>query len=251
MKIVLAGYGSMGKEIEKVVLSRGHEIFGIIDPISPSATAKELTEAIIADADVVIDFSSPAAVEKNCSIYVTGKTPVVMGTTGWDAARDKIASDVEKSGIGFVWGSNFSIGAHIFFALAEKAASLVNQVAEYDVFIHEFHHKRKKDSPSGTAITAAEKVIAKLDRKDTIVTEKLDRQIKENEFHVSSTRGGEIPGTHTLYLDSLADTIEITHQARSRGGFALGAVMAAEWVKDKKGFIKAEDFIKDLFILKK
>lgn len=245
MDILLVGYGSMGKEIEKILLSRGHNISAVVDPVSASHF-KEVTTDLLDKADVVIDFSAPAGVEKNCRAYVLGKTPVVLGTTGWEHIRDKIKSEVEKAGIGFLWGSNFSVGAHIFFRLIEKAATIAGTVREYDILLHEFHHKRKKDSPSGTAITAAEKILAVSGTKDTIVTEKLDRQIKENELHVSSTRGGEIPGTHTLILDSSADSIEITHRARNRSGFALGAVMGAEWIADKKGFISVEDFIKDL-----
>ena len=123
---------------------------------------------------------------------------------------------------------------------------LANAVPDYDIMVHELHHKLKKDSPSGTAITLAEKILANCDRKTKIVTQCLDRRIEPEELHVSSTRGGSIPGIHTMYMDSPADTIEITHSARSRGGFALGAVMAAEWIKGKKGFYSVEDFIKEI-----
>ncbi len=246
MKALLVGYGSMGKEIEKILISRGHTLAGIVDPVT-EGKHKEVTPDLLGKADVVIDFSSPKAVENNCKVYVKGKTPVVMGTTGWEEIRQQIGEMVKKAGIGFVWGSNYSIGAHIFFSLIEKATSLVNPFPEYDILLHEFHHKRKKDSPSGTAINAAERIVEKSDRKDTIITQTLDRQIMGNELHVSSTRGGEIPGTHIALFDSLADTIEITHRARNRSGLALGAVAAAEWVRDKKGFITVEDFIKELF----
>jgi 4-hydroxy-tetrahydrodipicolinate reductase len=235
----------MGVEIEKILISRGHSLAGIVDPVSEGKN-KEVTADLLDMADVVIDFSSPSAVGKNCSTYVKGKTPVVMGTTGWENIRDEIGRKVKDSGIGFIWGSNFSIGAHLFFKLAERASALINPLPQYDILLHELHHKRKKDSPSGTALTVAEKIIGKSDRKDTIITERLDRQIRPNELHVSSTRGGEIPGTHILMIDSPADTIEITHTARNRSGFALGAVMAAEWVRDKKGFIKVDDFIEEL-----
>lgn len=245
MKVLLIGYGSMGKEIEKILISRGHSLAGFVDPVAPGGH-KEVTLGLLDKADVVIDFSSPAAVESNCNVYVQGKTPVVMGTTGWEQIRNKIEKQVTDAGIGFIWGSNFSIGAHLFFILAEKAALLINSLPEYDILLHEYHHKRKKDSPSGTALTAASKIIAGLDRKDTILTETLDRQIKENELHVTSTRCGEIPGTHTVMLDSAADTVEITHRARNRNGFALGAVIAAEWVRDKKGFFPVELFIKEI-----
>ena len=243
MKTLLVGYGSMGKEIEKILIARGHEISGTVDPVN--GRYSEITSELLGNSDVAIDFSIPGAVEKNCSIYTGNKTPVVLGTTGWESIRDKIKADVEKSGIGFVWGSNFSIGAHLFFSIVEKAAGLINSIPEYDILMYELHHKRKKDSPSGTALTAAEKIIAASSRKDVIITDKLDRQIKENELHVASVRGGEIPGTHTVMLDSPADTIQITHSARSRSGFALGAVIAAEWIIGKSGFIQVESFIKD------
>ncbi len=245
MRILLAGYGNMGREIEKILVSRGHTVAGIVDPVN--SNEKELNLSLLDKADVVIDFSTPSSVEKNCSIYTKGKTAVVMGTTGWEIIRDKVKQDVEKSGIGFVWGSNFSVGAHMFFKLVEKAAELINPLPEYDIMLHEFHHKRKKDSPSGTALTTAERILKKNKQKTEIVTQALDRQIKENELHVSSTRGGEIPGIHKVILDSLFDTIEISHSARNRSGFALGAVLAAEWIVDKKGFKSVEELIKELF----
>ena len=245
MRILLVGYGSMGKEIEKVLISRGHTVSDRVDPVN--SNVKEVSVDLLDKADAVIDFSVPSSVEKNCNFYVKGKTPVVMGTTGWEAIREKIKQDVEKSGIGFMWGSNFSIGAHMFFSLVEKAAEMINPLPEYDIMLHEFHHKRKKDSPSGTALTTAERIVKKNKKKTEIVTETLDRQIKENELHVSSTRGGEIPGIHKVLLDSVFDTVEISHNARSRCGFALGAVMAAEWMEKKTGFRAVEEFIKELF----
>lgn len=245
MRVLLSGYGAMGKEIEKVLLLKKHTIAGIIDPAAEGA-CREMTEKILAEADAVIDFSVPSAVVKNCEIYAKGKTPVVLGTTGWDDKRDIVKSMIEKSGIGFIWGSNFSIGAHILFKLASYAASMINSVPEYDIMVHEFHHKRKKDSPSGTALFLAEKILEANKRKTKIVTQSLDRKIEENELHVSSTRGGDIPGIHTVLIDSAADSIEITHTARSRSAFAFGAVMAAEWIKDKHGFFCVEDFIKEI-----
>ena len=235
----------MGREIEKILVSRGHTVSDIVDPVN--SDVKEVSVDILDKADAVIDFSVPSSVEKNCSIYTKGKTPVVMGTTGWEGIREKIKQDVEKSGIGFMWGSNFSVGAHMFFKLVEKAAEMINPLPEYDIMLHEFHHKRKKDSPSGTALTTAKRILDNNKQKTEIVTDALDRQIKENELHVSSTRGGEIPGIHKVLLDSLFDTVEISHSARSRCGFALGAVMAAEWMENKTGFRSVEEFIQELF----
>ena len=235
----------MGKEIEKILLSRGHSVAATVDPVS-EANYKELTPSLLEKADVVIDFSAPSGVEKNCDVYVKGKTPIVMGTTGWENIREQVAKKVVGAGIGFIWGSNYSVGANVFINLVGKATSLINHFSEYDILLHEFHHKRKKDSPSGTAFMTADEIIKNSSRKNSIVTERLDRQIKPEELHVSSSRGGDIPGTHIVMFDSAADTIELTHRARNRSGFALGAVIAAEWIKDKKGFINVEDFFKEL-----
>ena len=245
MKILLVGYGYMGKEIEKILLSRGHTLAGTVDPVS-EANYKEITPSILEKADVVIDFSSPPSVETNCNVYTKCKTPIVMGTTGWENIREQVEKKVNEAGIGFIWGANYSVGANVFINLVGKATSLINNFSEYDIMLHEFHHKRKKDSPSGTALMTADEIIKQSNKKEKIVTEKLDRQIEADELHVSSTRGGDIPGTHIVMLDSAADTIELTHRARNRSGFALGAVIAAEWIINKKGFIKVEDFFKEL-----
>ena len=235
----------MGKEIEKYLLSRGHSVAGTVDPVT-EASYKEITPSLLEKTDVVIDFSAPSAVGKNCDVYVKGKTPIVMGTTGWENLREEIAKKVLDAGIGFIWGSNFSVGANLFVNLVGKATALINNFPEYDILLHEYHHNRKKDSPSGTALMTAEEIVKQSNKKSIIVTEKLDRPIKKEELHVSSTRGGDIPGTHIVMFDSFADTIEFTHRARSRSAFALGAVVAAEWIIDKKGFIKVEDFFKEL-----
>ena len=235
----------MGKEIEKILVSRGHKVAGIVDPMLDGAY-KEVTKEALDSADVVIDFSTPSAVQKNCEAYALGSTPVVLGTTGWGDKYDLIKGIIEKSGIGFVWGSNFSIGAHMLFKIAAYASAMINGIPEYDIMVHEMHHKRKKDSASGTAITLAERILEANTRKTRIVTECLDRKIEDCELHVSSTRGGDIPGIHTVYIDSPADTIQISHSARNRSGFALGAVMAAEWIQNKKGFYAVDDFIKEI-----
>ncbi len=164
MKALLVGYGYMGKEIEKILLSRGHSIEGTVDPVS-EANYKEVTPALLEKADVVIDFSTPSSVGKNCDIYVQGKTPVVMGTTGWEKIREHVSKKVIEAGIGFIWGSNFSVGANVFINLVGKATSLINHFQEYDILLHEFHHQRKKDSPSGTALMAAEEIVKKSSKK--------------------------------------------------------------------------------------
>jgi 4-hydroxy-tetrahydrodipicolinate reductase len=215
----------------------------------------------LAAADVAIEFSLASAVKANAALYAGAGLSAVVGTTGWKDDEAAVRAVVEASGIGFLRTSNFSIGAHIFLALVEEAARLVSTIDDYDVLLHEIHHNRKKDSPSGTALTAASRVLKNLPRKKRIVSERLDRQIEADELHVSSSRVGAVPGVHTLLLDSVFDSIEIVHTARSRGGFALGAVLAAEWIsargpgeaggqgagEKKKGFFEVEDFINAIF----
>ncbi len=234
----------MGREIEKILLDRGHSIAGRVDP-SGSGDYTKLSSEIVAKADMVIEFALPASVRENAELYCAAGVPAVVGTTGWDDRREEVCRLVEKAGGSYLWGSNFSIGAHILFILTEKAASLMNAADNYDIMVNEYHHKLKKDSPSGTALTIAEKIISNSALKTDIVTDRLDRAIKPNELHVGSVRGGSIPGTHSVLLDSDADSIEIIHTARNRSGFAYGAVLAAEWLKDKNGFFRVEDFISE------
>lgn len=243
MNLLIVGYGRMGKEIEQIALNRGHKIVATVDKMEGVGSHTEVTEELLNKSDAVIEFALPEGIDKNCELYAKCQTPVVIGTTGWDSKREEKRELFEKANATALWGSNFSIGAHIMFKLTEKAAKLINSVPDYDIMVTEYHHKFKKDSPSGTAITIAEKIINNCDRKTEIMPEKLDRQIEEQELHVASVRGGNIPGIHTVTMDSLADTVEITHNARNRGGFALGAVLASEWLKDKKGFFRVEDFI--------
>jgi 4-hydroxy-tetrahydrodipicolinate reductase len=237
----------MGHEIEAVLLARGHGIVARIDEKPGLGDATTPSKEHLREADVAIEFSLSEGVKKNAAIYAEAGLAAVVGTTGWKKDEAEVRGLVEKAGSGYVRGSNFSIGAHIFFALAEEAARLINPFPNYDVMLHEIHHNQKKDSPSGTALTAGERILKGLDRKTKIVTERLDRQILPEEIHIASVRGGTVPGTHTLVLDSLADSIEVTHTARSRNGFALGAVLAAEWIIGKKGFYTVEDFITEIF----
>ncbi len=246
MKILIVGYGRMGREVEKALLERGHTAAGRVDPQAGDADYSELTEEALSGADAAIEFSLPGGLEKNLQLYGRTGTPAVLGTTGWDDRREAYRKQIEEAGGSVLWGSNFSLGAHIFWKLTARAAALVRDIESYDLMIHEFHHRYKKDSPSGTALTTAEKVLENCPRKTEAVTQRLDRPIRDSELHVSSTRGGSIPGTHQLLLDSQADTIEVRHTARSRQGFAAGAVMAAEWLQNRRGFFRIEDFIEDI-----
>jgi 4-hydroxy-tetrahydrodipicolinate reductase len=243
----------MGREIARVLDSRGHTVSAIVDPAAPEVPGIAVHETLSAKAlrgcDVAIEFSLPDAVLANARVYAETGTCAVIGTTGWLDQLRELESIMEGSPAGVVYGSNFSVGAHVFLAAAHYAASLVRNVEEYDLAIEEMHHRRKQDSPSGTALLLAETVMSAVQRKTSIVTERLDRAPAPEELHVSSTRCGSVPGTHTLFMDSEADTIEITHRARSRGGFALGAVLAAEWVTGREGIHPVESFIKDLLRL--
>lgn len=251
MKIAIVGYGRMGHEIESIARSRNHEIVCTIDPKTNDADYSRVPEAVNAGAltaDVcAIDFSLPDAVAGNISEYARAGCSAVVGTTGWDKTRDDVLKPAVKTNISLVWGSNFSVGANMTVRIASFAAKLANAAEAYDVGLVELHHTGKKDSPSGTAIMIANELLAAMEKKQKIQEETLHRQISEEELHAASARIGSIPGTHTVYFDSPADTIELTHRARSRSGFALGAVRTAEWITTQTGVHPVGDFFDDLF----
>ncbi|OHD14022.1 MAG: 4-hydroxy-tetrahydrodipicolinate reductase [Spirochaetes bacterium GWB1_48_6] len=248
MKVVIVGYGRMGREIESILKARGHTVVTRVDRAPGVGDVQVLTPEVLAGVDVAIEFSLPEGVAENIKSYTQAGVSAVLGTTGWENIAGEVKTLVEKSGIGLVHGTNFSVGAHMFFALVEQAAAMIKDITAYDIFVTEYHHKLKKDSPSGTALTTANRILRALPRKTEINSGRIDRQIRDEELHVASVRGGSIPGIHSVMLDSDADTLEIRHTARSRGGFALGAVLAAEWlVKNKKtGYIEVEEFAQDL-----
>ncbi len=245
MNIALIGYGQMGRQVEAVAAERRHNIVTRVDPLG--GDVEVLSEAAVEDADGVIEFSIPSAVLANVRMYQKLGLNAVIGTTGWYDELTSVREIVESGDIGLLYGPNFSIGAHLFFKLVAQASRLINPISEYDIFGYELHHNKKKDSPSGTALSIARIIMENNDRKTSLVTEKLDRAIESNELHFASVRGGSLPGIHRVLLDSEADTIELTHTARSRKGFALGAVMALEWLEGKRGFFNVEDFISEIF----
>jgi len=248
VNIVINGYGRMGKLIRQTALSRGHRITAIIDPFEslPEVTGKELTSAIIKDSDVVVDFTVPQTAVKNISIIAEAGVSAVIGTTGWYNQEEEVRALVERAGTGLIWSGNFSPGVNLLFQIIRNTGQIMNNFPEYDVMIHEFHHAGKADSPSGTAEMLSSVLIDTIDRKNRKVTESLQRRIEPDELHVSSTRGGSIPGTHTIVFDSGEDTIEITHRARNRMGFALGAVSAAEWIAGKSGYFSIDDMMNSI-----
>ncbi len=247
MNVLIVGYGGMGKEIEKILIERNHSVVARIDPVAPGADSPKLTAEAAEGADTAIEFSLAEGVYQNAAFYAKNGIRALVGTTGWSDRLEEVQSLFKKGGA-FIHGSNFSIGAHLLYSLAEKAAAMISTLPEYDIMMYEIHHKNKKDSPSGTALIIADKIIKANRNKKRIVTERLDRRPESDELHVASVRGGGEPGQHTIILDSIADTIEIRHRARSRVGFALGAVLAAEWLQNREGFFTVEDFISDIGI---
>jgi 4-hydroxy-tetrahydrodipicolinate reductase len=234
MKILLIGYGKMGKIIEGIATSRGHEIVGRIDVNDNFSDFNK-------PADVAIEFTQPEAAVNNLRTCFEKGIPVVCGTTGWLDKKSEIEKYcLEKNGT-FFYASNYSLGVNLFFKLNELLAQLMDRYPHYAVSIDETHHTQKKDAPSGTAITLAEGVIKNLNRKKEW---KLGATDNTEALSINSFRVDPAPGTHTVKYQSAIDDLEITHTAHSREGFALGAVMVAEWLANKKGVFTMDDFLK-------
>jgi len=245
MKVVISGYGNMGKVVEEFVEKRGHEVVAIVDP-NKDVEHKSINKKSVAGADVVIDFSLPSSAIENIKSCVDCGINMVIATTGWMDEIEFVRKMVGNK-IGFLYSSNFSVGVHLFSNLLAKSAKLFNSFEDYDAFAYEMHHKKKVDSPSGTALSLAEIFFDNFDRKNKLLTEKIDRRIKDDELHFVSIRGGSVPGTHSFVFDSDFDSIEIKHTARNRNGFALGSVISAEWLVNKKGIFRFEQCFEDLF----
>ncbi|KIO51061.1 4-hydroxy-tetrahydrodipicolinate reductase [Flavobacterium hibernum] len=230
MKIALLGYGKMGKVIERIALERGHEIVLKKDESN--------TYDGLSTADVAIDFSIPTAAVDNISNCFHANVPVVSGTTGWLEHYDEMVKLCNEKQGGFISSSNFSLGVNIFFELNEYLAKIMAQFDSYKVTMEEIHHTQKLDAPSGTAISLAKGVI----ENSNYANWTLD-QAKNNEIHIEAKRIGDVPGTHTVTYDSNVDSIELKHTAHNREGFALGAVIAAEWLAGKKGIYSMKDVL--------
>lgn len=241
MKIALIGYGKMGSEVERVISDgKKHEVVSI----SYKLKTDSLDIAGIKKADVAIDFTSAEIIEKTIQTVSLLKVSMVVGTTGWYDKLPKIKKIIQKNKIGLIYGQNFSIGANIFFSVVDLASSLCSKYSSYDVFGYEIHHSGKKDSPSGTARKLTEVIMKQFTNKKTLQVEKLDRQISPNELHFASIRGGRNPGLHEVIFDSNADEIRLVHYAHGRRGFAEGAIMAAEFIKGKKGLYNFSELFK-------
>jgi 4-hydroxy-tetrahydrodipicolinate reductase len=238
MKIALVGYGKMGKEIEKVALERGHII------ISKITSSNPLESQNTGDFDVAIDFSTPGAVLSNIHFLVDNNVPAVIGTTGWNDSLKEVTNRVESNKTVLLHASNFSVGVNLFFKLNQMLAKLMNDHPEYELSMEEIHHTEKLDAPSGTAITLAEGIIEnhKL-YEDWKCPQGSKSKAKDKAINIEAIREPEVKGTHSVYYKSAVDTISINHEAHNRKGFALGAVLAAEWIINKKGVYTMKDVL--------
>ncbi len=244
MKVVITGYGRMGKMVEEHLNRRGHSVLQRVDSAG-SGDVERLTSSVLEGADGVIEFALAGGMADRLEVYAASGLPVVIGTTGWDSLADRARSLYENNSGALLQGSNFSIGAHIFFHLTAAAARLINRLEEYDVSLTEYHHRGKADYPSGTAITAAQGVLTELDRKNRIMKDLPDGPIPGDAIQVAAVRVGSVPGIHEMRMDSSSDFLTIEHQARQRGGFASGAVLGLEWLRNKTGWHGADEFFKD------
>lgn len=231
MKITLVGYGRMGKIIDEIALKRGHEV---VARLKETPTAENLNNP-----DVVIEFSLPEVAFDNIKACLENKIPVICGTTGWLERKSEVEQLAVENETAFLYGSNFSLGVNLFFALNEKLAGLMKNVDEYSCQLEEIHHIHKLDAPSGTAISLAEGIIKNNNKFDAWRLE----ETQEKQLGIFAIRENEVPGTHSVYYRSEVDEIEIKHTAYNRNGFALGAVVAAEWIKDKKGNFTMKDVL--------
>ena len=233
MKIALFGYGKMGKEIEQIALQRGHEIVLKI---------KGTEEYDISQADIAIDFSVPNAALSNIVSCFKNNVPVISGTTGWLDDFDKAIDVCKENNGSFIYASNFSIGVNIFFELNKQLAKMMNSQKEYSINLEEIHHTKKLDTPSGTAITLAEGIINHTSKRDWQLKER-QTQINAETILIEAKRVPDVPGTHIISYESQIDSIEIKHTAHNRKGFALGAIIAAEWLNHKIGIYTMKDVL--------
>jgi 4-hydroxy-tetrahydrodipicolinate reductase len=231
MNIALFGYGKMGKMIEQIALSRGHSIVAKVDVNSP--------EIDFSTVDVAIDFSMPTAAFNNIKRCIENKTPIVSGTTGWLDRYEEAVSFCKENEGAFIYASNFSLGVNIFFELNSYLAKMMKNLKDYKVSLEEIHHTQKLDAPSGTAISLAEEIIADSSYQGW----KLDKAERADEITITAKREAEVPGTHTVAYESDVDRLEIKHTAHNRHGFALGALIAAEWLQDKTGVFNMKDVL--------
>ena len=236
MRIALVGYGKMGKEIEKIAKERGHCISIIID----QDNSEDMNSTSFKQTDVAIEFTNPYSALNNINCCINSGVPVVCGSTGWLDHLPEISEYVKAQNGALFYASNFSLGVNIFFKVNQHLASIMSKFNDYSVEVEEWHHNQKLDSPSGTAITAAEGILESYTNKNGWINQSVN---DSNKLGIISIRKGEIPGTHTVTYDSPVDKIVLTHEAKSREGFALGAVLAAEFLASKTGVYTMSDLL--------
>lgn len=236
MKIALLGYGKMGQEIEKLAIKRGHEVVLILNSLEDWETDGEQLPAV----EVAIDFSTPISIVENIYHCFDANVPIVVGTTGWLDDLDKVRHDCLERKQSLFFSPNYSIGVNLFFDLNRYLANLMSKWENYTISIEETHHIHKQDAPSGTAIVLANDIIRRSERK-----EKWVKEVVENpeELGIKSYRTDNVPGTHVVRYESEDDSIEIIHTAKSRRGFAMGAILAAEWIAGRKGFFDMKNLL--------
>lgn len=237
MKIALVGYGKMGKAIEEIAIERGHEI------VLRSTSKTPITPEQLKNIDAAIEFSIPATVLNNIDLLLEAGIPTVVGTTGWNHALAAVGEKVSAKNGALLHASNFSIGVNIFFKVNEYLAKIMNKQEAYSCDMTEIHHMQKLDAPSGTAITLAEQIMANHDNYSAYYCKENNEEPVENGINITALREPEVPGTHIINYKSEIDTITIKHEAHNRKGFALGAVVAAEWIHDKKGVFTMQDVL--------
>lgn len=242
MNLALIGYGKMGREVELVAKEKGVKIAAVFTEENNTG-GLGIDEVSLKNVDVCIDFSTPVAVLDNIEAVTECGRNIVVGTTGWYDKLEQVRKLVKEKKTGLLYSSNFSLGVNIFSQVIMDAAHLFDRYPEYDVSVREAHHRGKMDSPSGTALSLGATILKEMKRKTELLTETSHGQVKPTQLHVTSTRVGCETGTHVVTFDSEADTIELIHRAKNRRGFALGAVVAAEWLKGKKGVYTMRDVI--------
>ena len=244
MKLALVGYGKMGRTVENVAMERGHEVVARIDP---TLDTHDIGAETLEGADVAIEFTVPDAAVDNITALAAAGVDAVVGTTGWHERLDEAAAAVNGAGTGMVHAANFSLGVNFFLHLTRMAAKMADALSEYDVHIREAHHRQKVDHPSGTAIKLAEIVIEELARKESWSATLPDGAPHPQVLYVASERVGETAGSHVVGLEGPDDRIELRHEARTRAGFARGAVAAAEWIQGRSGIFTLDDMLAETF----
>ncbi len=237
--LLLVGYGRMGQEVERVASQMGFPVVGI------ASGSRPLQPEMLQRAEVVVDFSVPEAVLPTARRVLEAGKRLVIGTTGWAAQREELRTLTEEMEGGVVYGSNFALGLQLFLRLVEQAARLVAPFEEYDLFVHEIHHRAKRDAPSGTALLLAERILQALPRKRRLLTEARG-PLPAEVLHVSSSRGGSVVGVHTVFIDAEGESLELVHRAKSRRPFAVGALIAAEWIAQRRGFYEFGQVVEEL-----